>query len=257
MKDIKNRNLTNIRAYKEDAKKMNELAYELTGIEKCSVKVPEVIRRINNSDEIKKLLKKDSFYYKRPKNLSKKGGLSSLITMGFVLGIIVVIFFILSLMLPVTQSTFGGITGNLKQITPSLYKVDNQTGGTPTNVTNQVDTTLDTANGVIQASGWLPYTALVALFVLFIILAIQVRAYPYLMIIWIGIVIVLVYLTMIFSNSYETQVALNPVMYSTQDSLTGFLNTNLPIVMALFGFLGGVFMFLVIKSEPEYEVSQQ
>jgi len=257
MKDMKNRNLTNIRAYKEDAQKMNELAFELTGIEKSRVKIPEVIRRINNSDEIKKLLKKDSYFYKRPKNMNRRGGLDSLIKMGFVLGAIVAIFFVLSLMLPVTQNTFGGISSNIKSFTPSLYKVDNQTGGAPTNVTQQIDSTVDTANGVIQASGWLPYTALVALFVLFIILAIQVRAYPYLMIVWIGIVFVLVFLTMIFSNSYDTQVALNPSLYSTQDTLTGFLNSNLPIVIALIGFLGGVFMFIIIKSEPEYEVSQQ
>lgn len=252
MKDEKNRNLTNVRAWKEDAKKLNELSYELTGIQKARVRIPEVLRRINNSEDIKRLLKKDA-YIKRVKGIGRTGGLDDMIKIGFVLGVIVSIFFVISLMLPITQTTFGGVTNTFKTITPSLYKSDNQTGGTPTNVTQQIDSTIDTANGVIQASGWLPYTILVVMLVMFIVLAVNVRAHPSMMIIWIGFVIFIVMLMFIFSNSYETQINLNPSYYATQDPFTNFIMLNLPTIIGVFGFIGGIFMFVVISREPEYE----
>lgn len=254
MKDEKNRNLTNIRTTKETRAKLNQWAREISVLERSAVKIPELTRRMVN-DDFKKLLIKDSIFNKRKKNIGRKGGLDDMIKIAFMLGAIVSIFFVIALMLPITQTTFGGVTNTFKTITPSLSNQNNVSGNLGLNATPEVDYTLDTANSVIQASGWLPYTALVIMMILFIVLAVNVRAHPSMMIIWIGFVVLLVMLMMIFSNTYETQVNLNPSYYAVQDPFTNFIMLNLPSIIGVFGFIGGIFMFVIISREPEYEAS--
>lgn len=253
MKDEKNKSLTNIRAYKEDREKMNQLAREVSMIQAKAVRVPEVIRRINNSAEIKLLLKKDAYV----KKMNRKGDMDSMFRMGFVFVIIIAIFFIIALIIPIGQNTFSSISSTVKQTAPSLSPQNNQSGNLNQNATPQINYAVDQANSTIQASGWIPYASLVALFVLFIVLAINVRSHPSTIFIWIGFIVLLTALTFLFSNSYESVVNSSPSLYASQDSFTDFLSRNLPVVVAVFGLIGGAFMFLIIPREPEYEVSQQ
>lgn len=171
--------------------------------------------------------------------------------MAFIFIFIIVVFLIFALSFPIASRSARDITNSVQAI-----KLNNP-ADTTENLTAQVESTTNTFNNTIQSWGWMPYTLLIFGIIMFMILGFNVKSHPSLMFVWIGIMVLMTFISLIFANAYESTLANGGVLYATQDNFTDFLARNLPFVVGGIGLIGGVIMFLLIPKEPEYEVVTQ
>lgn len=115
-----------------------------------------------------------------------------------------------------------------------------------------------TVNGVLGTFELFVYLGFIGLFIGFMMICYYVRTYPFLSVFWFFIIIALVFISMLISNSYELASTSNSDMSSFYSAwgTNNFLMLNLPYIMAVFGVVSGVFLFVLISREPESEVQQ-
>lgn len=122
---------------------------------------------------------------------------------------------------------------------------------------NATNITVNISKNILGIVETIVYISLFILMIGYITLCFYVRTYPFLAFFWIFIVVGLVFVSMFVSNAY---------MLAKQDSnLADFYSTwgtnsllmeNLPVIVAFFGVISGIFLFVLATKDQEGEVQQ-
>lgn len=182
--------------------------------------------------------------------VKNKKGLIDQITivliMAVALAFIILVFWAGSMVLPV-------LIGTGKQVTNQM-QITVQQNNPNSDIANATSVSTSTANGILGIGETIVYIALLVLFVGFIMLAFYVRTYPFLAFFWVFIIIALVFMSMFVSNAYLTASQGDLKNFYSDWGSNDFLMSNLPIIVAVVGVFGGIFLFVLASKEPESEV---
>jgi len=181
--------------------------------------------------------------------MNKKGLWGQIWTIIIIMIVIVIIvggFFVYSLVSPV-------FTGTSSLIRNTLISGVNSTGNE--NLTMAVTITADSVNNSMQVLNWLGYMLLITMMVGVVMVAYYVRTYPFLIIYWLVFIILLVFISMLLSNAYESYA--NTGGFVSDNMLTNTANyyimIYLPYIVSMFGVLVGIILFVLAGKEPETE----
>lgn len=127
------------------------------------------------------------------------------------------------------------------------------------NNTDIGNATTTTANMVIDVTGkmeLLVYALFFGLFLGFLVVAYEVKFYPFLSFAWIGLMIVVVLFSIVISNSYQEDIASGPTseFYSTWGN-TGWIMAYLPHIFTTLGLVSGILLFALSTRSPDEEVT--
>lgn len=102
---------------------------------------------------------------------------------------------------------------------------------------------------------WLSYTLFIVMFFTWIIMCFYVRSYPFLLIIWIVLVIIMIVLSIYLAVVYQ-DMRIDPGLSDYYQSWenTDFMLKNLPVVVTILGIVGGIVMFVLASRDQEAEV---
>jgi len=185
-------------------------------------------------------------------NVDKKGlgaGLITVIVMVVILVFLMLIFFAWSLTGPLLTSLIGEVSGDITDV------MNQAPAPTPeTNLTQINEVTNVVFNDSVQQLEWITYAIFGAVILTFLVMAYYVRTYPFMLGIWIVTIILLVFLSLFMTYTYEQtkQDAYLNGIYSTW-ATNDFIISNMPIIILILGVLGGIFMFAVVTRDSEYE----
>lgn len=169
--------------------------------------------------------------------------------MGFLFIALIMLYFIITLVAsPVAYSVKTGVDLMQGLNFPLI-------GGDADNTTQTIDSTLQSVENTATGVQWLPYVFLILSIGLFVIVSLNVKAHPSMIVVWILFVIVGVIMSLFISNTLEAQ-RTDTIYYGQQQPLTSLLNRNLPYVVGVFGLVGSLFLFSLIKNEPEFSEVQ-
>lgn len=241
-------NTTHIRISQEDKIKFNQIKVDLTKIRGSPISDTEMNRRIMKT-KIRERLIKDQIDFPEPRKkrfgkLGIAGPIISIFIMLGVIALIMLVFFIFGLVGPQISDTFNTITVTLQESTVEDSAINNAT-----------DQTFGNINPGFQNLQWISYTLLVFLFIGFLFLAFFVRAYPFLIIFWLGGMLVLIVSAIFLSSAY---VDISSSSLSSTYEAWGtnhFLMSNLPQIFTVMGFLGGFILFVIVSRDTEVESS--
>lgn len=184
---------------------------------------------------------------KNKKGLAQQ--LMVVLILGVILAVMVLIFWIGSMILPLITGIGTDITNNI-QVGINENNPDTELSNATTVPANIVTGTLGVIEGIV-------YIALIIIFIGFFALAYYVRTYPFLAFFWIFIIIALTFMSMIVSNSYisASQNTQTAEYYATWGS-NDFIMQYLPHIVVFFGAISGIFLFVLASKDPESEVQQ-
>lgn len=119
-----------------------------------------------------------------------------------------------------------------------------------TNYTEIKDNTFGYVNTSYQALYWITILLIVGMIISIFMGSYMVTTRPVFFVPYIFIVIIAIVVAVGISNAYE-QVALDPTLATTFAGFIGsnFIMFNLPLWMAVLGFVGGIIMFVRMKSQ--------
>lgn len=102
----------------------------------------------------------------------------------------------------------------------------------------------------------LVYAVFFGLFIGFLVVAYEVKFYPFLSFAWIALMIVVVLFSIVISNSYQEDIAAGATaeFYSTWGN-TGWIMTYLPHIFATLGLVSGILLFALSTRSPDEEVT--
>lgn len=178
---------------------------------------------------------------------NKKGlstGLSILIVMGIVLFVLIAMLFVAQTTLPIIQGTLGDVNVVLQEAVQ-------ETGDT--GLINASQSSFQPATDSLQNFEWITYTVFIFLFITFIIMAFYVRTYPFLIFIWIIMIIILLFASIFLTVAYQDLAASDLGVYYSAWENSHWLVSNLPIVVLAIGIIGGIVMFILASREQEAE----
>jgi len=163
---------------------------------------------------------------------------------------IVIILFIVILMSVFAywaySSTAPLVTGLSSQITTQVKQTVDSTSPNST-LANVTAISVNTTNGILGLGESFVYIGLIGIFLGFLGICYYTRTFKWLSVVWILLVIVLVFISMILSNSYQdsknTATDLNK-FYTTWGT-NDFLMSNLPYIVGFFGFICGIILFAI------------
>lgn len=180
--------------------------------------------------------------------MMNKKGLSNqimvVIVMGMIIGLIIVFSYAGMLFFPLVSdsfSTLGGIMSDVSQET-----------GNPA-IQNATSSSFTPAVEGVQQLEWISFTIFVFLIMTMLIMCFYVRTYPFLVFIWILIIVVLVFFSIFLANAYQ-----DLRVGSLGDVYTSWENTDyylqwLPHIVMVIGIIGGIIMFVLASRQPEAE----
>lgn len=173
-----------------------------------------------------------------------------LFIMGAVLAGIMVLLYMYSLSAPIIHQVIGDVSGTVSSMTGRNTPEEGNLTESIQNVTAPVD-------GVNNILTWFGYSMFFGLVVAFLIIAYNVKAHPYLSVVWVGIIIVLALIAIWMSVSYEDMKA-DSYLREVYESnvLNDFLMSYLPHLIVVIGLIGGVLMFLVLSTDQTTEAYQ-
>ena len=102
---------------------------------------------------------------------------------------------------------------------------------------------------------WLSYTLFIVMFLTWVIMCVYVRAQPFLILIWIILMIIMVVLSLYLAVVYQdmrTSPGLADYYQSWEN--TDFMLKNLPVVMVVLMVVGGIVMFILASRDQEAEL---
>lgn len=120
------------------------------------------------------------------------------------------------------------------------------------NVSAAAEATIGQVNNALPVWYWAVGLIIVALFLSFLISNLFVKAHPVFFIAYILIVITSIIFAVIISNAYETTILTADIFEDQLPKFTiaNFIFLNLPIWVTIFGFLGGMMLFIgLIRDE--------
>ena len=184
-------------------------------------------------------------------NKNKKGQMQLagkiwlIIIMAIVLIMLILGFFLYQLVGPPLVSTLQDASGT---ISGTMQQSGDQ------NLQNASAASFEPALQSTNNMEWLGYTLFIVMFFTWIIMCFYVRSHPYLMLIWIVLVIIMVVLSIYLAVVYQdlrTSPGLADYYQSWEN--TDFMLKNLPIIVTILGIGGGIVMFILASREPEAE----
>jgi flagellar biosynthesis protein FliQ len=130
--------------------------------------------------------------------------------------------------------------------------------GEGVNYTQIKDDTFGDVNIAFSSLYWLTTLMIVGMVISIFVGSYMVTTRPVFFVPYIFIVIIAVLVSVGISNAYQ-EVATNPTLASTFSGFVGsnFLMFNLPIWMTVIGFVGGIIMFVRMKSQEGTQYGYQ
>lgn len=182
--------------------------------------------------------------------MNKKGFLDKIMgifVIGLVLVFIIMLFWAGSMVLPLLTGLGGEISSQIR--TDISLNTGDDTG--LVNASNQALNMTDDILGVVEV---ISYIVIFVLFLGFLGLCYYVRSHPALAYIWVFIIIVVTFISVIVSNAYLTAKQ-DPTLNSFYSTWGGndFLMTYLPHIFVFVGIIGGVILFVLATKDPETE----
>lgn len=183
---------------------------------------------------------------------NKKGLANQLmivLILGVILGVGILVFWAVAMFSPLLTGT-----GNLLL---DQLQLSVNTNNPSSEISNATDVSVNITKGILGIGETLVYVSMFIMIIGFIALCYFVRTYPFLAFFWVFIVIALVFVSMFVSNSYvmASQDSNLAEFYATWGT-NGFLMENLPMIVAFFGVISGIFLFVLATKDQESEVQQ-
>lgn len=182
--------------------------------------------------------------------LRNKRGLANQILIIIVMAIILILlilgFFAFQLVGPPLVSTLQETSGTLRSTFQETHEES---------LINASESSIIPASQSLNNLEWLSYTLFGVMFIVWVIMCFYVRTYPFLMVIWIILVIIMVVLSIYLAVVYQdirVQPGLSDYYQSWEN--TDFMLKNLPIVVTILGIGGGIVMFMLASREQEAEI---
>ena len=183
----------------------------------------------------------------------KKGNLGNqmllLLVMAIVVGLIMLVIFIGQLVLPPLVST----TTDTNTILSDAFASSGDT-----NLIAAGDASFAPASRALNNLEWVSYTMMILMFLVFLIMCFYVRTYPFLLFVWIIIIVVLLFLALYLTVVYQ-DLAADPTLggYYTSWENSDYVLRNLPVFILVAGIIGGIIMFMLSSREQEAEIGGQ
>lgn len=129
-----------------------------------------------------------------------------------------------------------------------------QQGQAPSGLINATNTSTNMVSGILGHIELMVYLCILGLFIGYLIVAYNVKTYPWLSFIWAFLMVILVVLSMFLSNAYAEAKALGETseFYASWGS-GHFIMDKLPFIVAFFGMLSAVLLFILMQRSPEEE----
>lgn len=179
--------------------------------------------------------------------IKEKKGLADkiilLLVMGFVLIMIFVFLFLAQLVLPL-------MVGLSQETNLQIRDAFQQTGDE--NIINASQVSFEPASQSLNNLEWISYTLFIIVLLVFLIMCSYVRTYPFLIFVWIVLMLVLLFLSLYLVVSYQDMVADATLGgYYTSWENTDFMLKNLPVIVLFMGVIGGIIMFFVSRNSEQ------
>lgn len=157
----------------------------------------------------------------------------------------ILIYYVLSLLAPPLISSFSTFEISFREVTAF-----------DGNLSAAEKTTFGNLSLAFNGLKWVSYVILFALFFAFCITAFYIRTYPFLIVVWIGVIIIMVIMGLYLAQTYndlKTSGSLSSAYtgWAGNDYILGYL----PHIIAIFGLVGGIILFVLSSSGVEQEVT--
>jgi hypothetical protein len=243
---FKKKNTTHLRAYPETKSRIKKATEDISKVEGKKVTTPELLKRMSNVPNIKNILIRDAQIKKKMRKFNRRGQLlpfniGAMFVIGIVILAVFLLFFIGGLFIPQLVEQLGGVSNTLSEVAQK-----------ESNLNQTVEVTVVPLNQGLVNLEWISYGMLIMALMGIFIMAFAVRTYPVLLPVWIGLVMVLAFLGIIFANAYEGILASDgntKALYESYE-VNHFILSNLPFVIAVIGLLGGLIMFVALTTDP-------
>lgn len=169
-----------------------------------------------------------------------------IIIMAVILVVLILGFFIFQLVGPPLVSTL--------QDTSSIISTTMSTSNNEV-LQNASASSFEPALQSMNNLEWLSYTLFIVMFLTWVIMCFYVRAYPFLIILWIVLMLIMVVLSIYLAVVYQdmrTSPGLAEYYQSWEN--TDFMLKNLPVVMVVLMVVGGIVMFVLASRDQEAEL---
>ena len=180
--------------------------------------------------------------------MNKKGFYTQImivIVMGVVLAGLMAFFYLAGIFGPVFVDLFG-------EVNTIVQDTATQTGDG--NITRATQASFGNASQAVEQLQWISYLLMTVLIITFLTMCFFVRTYPFLVVVWILIIIVLVFAAIFMSNSYTDLVNLGFSDVYTSWGNNHFFMSYMPHIIAGIGIVGGIIMFILASRDQEAEV---
>jgi F0F1-type ATP synthase assembly protein I len=160
---------------------------------------------------------------------------------------IIMIFWVWSLMAPVTTELIDDTSGII------LNQARNTSDGNLSNAANLAITPL---RNTVANFEWITYAVLFGCFCGFFVFCFAVRAYPFLIVFWIIGMVLLTLMSIWLSSAYENVTSGSDYFTTATTSwaTSHYILSNLPIFMISITLLGGIILFVIVSRDTEAAV---
>lgn len=168
------------------------------------------------------------------------------IIIGLVFGMLIIFSYAGMLFFPILTDSFGTLSGILQEAT-SEANTGNQA------LENATQASFVQANRGVQQLEWIVFTMFVFLMITMLIMCFYVRTYPFLIFVWILMILILTFGSLFLANAYQDLRSgeLSEVYTSWEN--TDYYLQWLPHIVVIIGVIGGIIMFVLASKQPEAE----
>jgi hypothetical protein len=182
--------------------------------------------------------------FKNKRGEANPGGqIVLLLVMGVVLVLLVLSLFLWQLVGPPLVSTIQTAGTISTQAFQSTQDADIISAGA-----SSITPAVDSLNNL----EWVSYTLFTLLFLTFIIMCFFVRVYPFLVVFWIIIVVILFIASLYLTTTYQ-DMRTDPSLGYTSWENTDFMLRNLPVLIFVVGLVGGIVMYIIASKDKEID----
>jgi hypothetical protein len=183
--------------------------------------------------------------------MNKKGFLNQFITVliiGVLLIAILLFVFVGGAILPIMTSTFGDLNTQVQDAMGNTGDPD---------IINAADVSFNNANKAVQNSEWIFFTLMIMVFIAFIALCYYSRVYPFLAFVWVGMMIVIIFISIFLTSAYQ-DMSSDPTLSTSYNAWgsSHFYLQYMPHIFAVIGVIGGIIMFALPSRDQEAEAIQ-
>jgi hypothetical protein len=148
------------------------------------------------------------------------------------------------------------VTGSVIDASDSIRDAVANSPENNTDLGNATSTVTSVVSKTMGKMELLVYASFLGLFIGFLVVAYEVKFYPFLSFAWIGLMIIVTLFAIVISNAYTNQSVDGPTaeFYSTWGS-TGWIMTYLPHIFASLGLISGILLFTLQSRSPDEEAT--